>query len=572
MTQFKNVVLIFSILTNMQLFGQNASITNRYWVLEGISQDLTLESLLIPEQQQNFSLSYPQVLDDSNTYSTIEFGLGMRENQFIDINFFRPAEKGLFVFDFKRISNQGWNDNNLFIQGNDLTVDYQRSLTSRITARVSLSVDNHNYQLNGGLVDSAYIFPSLNADESLISTDVNSLDGNHSGNHVKSGLDLSFNIIDDSTKRFDLNTTVGYLRDVNRFSDNYSDLPYFKKYPVGIESNELNDSIFRNEVSGAVFLSFSSKDLIDTLNTNLLRYYSVQTGLRSGLGEINSNFDTWLFYRYSVFVDSEFWFKRWKILMSGNSVVMGLDQGSFHLNTKGSYNILSDSLRQVELNGSLSMTNDLPEMVFYRHTSQLGNIRETPNFVRSQVGDINLNHTAENSRIQCGVSFRSLGNYAVMDKNMSVERISFLAASFSVQGNLSYKRFDFSNYSAYQLTSSDHRFSLPKVVSRGSVSYNLSLFKKAISIKPGIEAVFYSDYYAMGFHPNLMNYYVQSDKMFGSYLTSNAYLNARVQAVDVSLRLENWNYDLFGQEPLVAPNYPGVPRFFQVRVKWVFKN
>jgi hypothetical protein len=125
---------------------------------------------------------------------------------------------------------------------------------------------------------------------------------------------------------------------------------------------------------------------------------------------------------------------------------------------------------------------------------------------------------------------------------------------------------------AYQMTSSDYRFSLPEVLNKGSLSYNLPLFKHAITIKPGIEGVFYSDYYAMGFHPNLMTYYVQADRKFGPYLTSHVFLNARVQSVDVSLRFENWNYDLFGQEPLVAPNYPGVPRFFQVRVKWVFKN
>lgn len=566
----KNLVLVVCILSTVQIFGQRLPVTNRYWVLDGIGRNLVLEEFGINKSDQAIGLSNQDILEDSNTYSTIEFGLGMRENQFININFFRPTEKGLFIFDFKRLSNQGWNDNNLFIQGNNLDLDYQRKLSSRVSAKARFSIANRNLQLNGGLVDSTYAFPSQDAGGGLISNDVNSLEGNYTRNEINSGIDLSYELYEDSVRSLDLNTSVCYHRDVNRFSDTYSNIAYFNKYPERGASNLLSDSIFINEVIGNASLIWRNQN--DTVSNSSLDHYLVQAGVRGGLGEVRNNLDSWNAYRYAVYVESEFQFRRLSIDLFGNNVFLGFNQGAFHLNSKGSYRIHSDSLKHFNVKANLIISNELPEMVYYRYTSQLGKIRETPEFVRSIVGDLKLNFSGKYSNIEGGVNLRSIDNYAVMDKNMSVERISFSAVAISFQGSFSYRQFYISNYSAYQITSSDYRFSLPEVISSGSVSYNLPLFKKAITIKPGIEAVFYSDYYAMGFHPNMMTYYVQSDRKFGSYLTSNAFLSATVQTVDVSLRVENWNYDLFGQEPLVAPNYPGVPRFFQVRVKWVFKN
>jgi len=84
--------------------------------------------------------------------------------------------------------------------------------------------------------------------------------------------------------------------------------------------------------------------------------------------------------------------------------------------------------------------------------------------------------------------------------------------------------------------------------------------------------LYYSDYYVTGYHPSFDVYYVQNDKKYGSYLRSDVFLKAQIQTVEIELRLANWNYDLYGQETIVAPNYRGIERYFQGRVIWKFKN
>jgi hypothetical protein len=541
-------------------------------MLSGVGKDLILENCFASPVRDDRPYFGREVSMDSNTYSTVEFGLGMNENQYINIDFNRPIKDGLLEFGFRRLSNKGWDDNNSFIQGNDLSLVFQKVVTSRLSIRSQFDLSTENYELNGGLIDSSYVFPSSLSGVGLVSSDVNTLEGNLTRNSIASQVYISYHLYSDSTKEFKLNTSLFYKREVHRFSDTYSDSPYFGKYLDRPELDVFSDSLFYNEVKGEVYLALSKRNKADSLLNRNVFDYRVNSGIRSSIGEVRNNGDDWSVYRYSAFVTSKISLGQLDLDLSGNGVLLGFDKGSYEINAIGNYQIHSDTMRTLNVKVRAVLSKELPELVFYRYTSQLGLVRENPDFIRAISGDIKLSYTSEFSNIEAGASLRELNDYAIMDKSMTIDRISFLATSFYVKGEFSYKSFEFNNYMAYQMTSSDYRFSLPEVLNKGSLSYNLPLFKHAITIKPGIEWVFYSDYYAMGFHPNLMTYYVQADRKFGPYLTSHVFLNARVQSVDVSLRFENWNYDLFGQEPLVAPNYPGVPRFFQVRVKWVFKN
>ncbi|MEQ9186959.1 MAG: putative porin, partial [Cryomorphaceae bacterium] len=141
-----------------------------------------------------------------------------------------------------------------------------------------------------------------------------------------------------------------------------------------------------------------------------------------------------------------------------------------------------------------------------------------------------------------------------------------------VQGDLAAKGFELAGIARYQLNVLSKVYDLPMISASGEFSYAFPMFNKSIYIQAGAGASYFSDYRARAYAPFMDVYYLQRNARFGNYLQLDPFMRASVQSVDVTLRLINGAYGLFGSQAMIAPGYPTVPRFLEIRIDWVFKN
>jgi len=141
-----------------------------------------------------------------------------------------------------------------------------------------------------------------------------------------------------------------------------------------------------------------------------------------------------------------------------------------------------------------------------------------------------------------------------------------------LMGDYSIQRFELSGIARYQVNVFDAVYDLPMFSVAGELSYSFPIFNKAIYLKTGTGVSYFTDYRARAYAPFMDMYYLQRSERYGNYLQVDPFVQASIQSVDVSFRFLNATYGMLGIEPVVGPGYPSVPRYFEVRIDWTFKN
>ena len=144
--------------------------------------------------------------------------------------------------------------------------------------------------------------------------------------------------------------------------------------------------------------------------------------------------------------------------------------------------------------------------------------------------------------------------------------------SVSAKQNLHFKALNWDNKLAYQTSSNEGVLSLPKF----SVYSNLYLkFKiaKVMHVQFGVDANYYTRYYAPGYTPAMMSFHTQNEVECGNFLWMNAYANVKLKKTRFFLMFSHVNQGLFGgKDTFSLPHYPLNPRKFQMGVSVDFAN
>ena len=111
---------------------------------------------------------------------------------------------------------------------------------------------------------------------------------------------------------------------------------------------------------------------------------------------------------------------------------------------------------------------------------------------------------------------------------------------------------------------------IPEIFHLSQLSYNNLLFKGNLELQVGFDFHWKSDYYAMGYDPAIMQFYVQDDFEVYSYPLVDLFINSRVNRARWFLKLNNVFELIRDRGYFATPFYPGQTTILDFGIDWIF--
>lgn len=121
-----------------------------------------------------------------------------------------------------------------------------------------------------------------------------------------------------------------------------------------------------------------------------------------------------------------------------------------------------------------------------------------------------------------------------------------------------------------QVDQQENILNVPQLVTRNTLYFSDSFFKKALYLQTGFTFQYFTSYYGNDYNPLIGEFYVQDKRKFGDFPLIDFFINAKIRQFRVFLKAEHFNSSFTGYDFYSAPNYPY--RDFTIRfgVIWDF--
>nr|WP_245402578.1 putative porin [Pontibacter sp. E15-1] len=126
------------------------------------------------------------------------------------------------------------------------------------------------------------------------------------------------------------------------------------------------------------------------------------------------------------------------------------------------------------------------------------------------------------------------------------------------------------NFGTYTNTEEANKVRVPEWLLESSVYLEGFLFKKALFSQLGVQATYFSSYFADGYMPVTQQFYVQDQFQVQAYPVVEVFLNADIKSVNLFLKMSHVNDSLLDPVYFLTPYYPGMRRSFVFGLKWMF--
>ncbi|MCU0435873.1 MAG: putative porin [Bacteroidia bacterium] len=113
---------------------------------------------------------------------------------------------------------------------------------------------------------------------------------------------------------------------------------------------------------------------------------------------------------------------------------------------------------------------------------------------------------------------------------------------------------------------------LPEFILRQSFYFEFRLFKRALQMQAGVDAEWFSGYFAQAYNPNLSQFYLQDSQEIGNYLYLDPWISIRIRPVRVFVKADHVNAGLFGRRYYIAPSYPHNDLALRLGISWIFND
>lgn len=144
--------------------------------------------------------------------------------------------------------------------------------------------------------------------------------------------------------------------------------------------------------------------------------------------------------------------------------------------------------------------------------------------------------------------------------------------SATLKQDLAFKALHWENEVTYQTSSNQTVLPLPKLALYSNL-YLQFLVAKVLHVQLGVDANYYTSYYAPVYNPATMTFHTQDEKKCGDFLYMNAYANFRLKRARFFVVYTHANGKLFGGDNYFStPHYPLNPRRIQLGVSVDFAN
>ncbi|MCB2410475.1 putative porin [Hymenobacter lucidus] len=133
-------------------------------------------------------------------------------------------------------------------------------------------------------------------------------------------------------------------------------------------------------------------------------------------------------------------------------------------------------------------------------------------------------------------------------------------------------KFYFDNQGTFTSGGDGEGLRIPALVANGKVYYQNYLFKKALFGQIGAEVYYQSRFKGYDYSPSTQQFYVQDNFTIRNYSVVDVFLITDIKTVSFFLKVAYVNQGLydFGNGYFASPYYTGLPRRFQLGIKWQF--
>ena len=133
------------------------------------------------------------------------------------------------------------------------------------------------------------------------------------------------------------------------------------------------------------------------------------------------------------------------------------------------------------------------------------------------------------------------------------------------------RHFALDNTFQYQnITQNEPVLFVPEYIVRNTLYYENTFFKKNLFLQTGFIFNYFSKYQMNAFDPLLGEFYVQTEKQYGSYPRVDFFVNAKIRNARIYLKAEHFNSGFTGNSFYSAPNYPYKDFIIRFGLVWDF--
>ena len=141
--------------------------------------------------------------------------------------------------------------------------------------------------------------------------------------------------------------------------------------------------------------------------------------------------------------------------------------------------------------------------------------------------------------------------------------------ALSAAKNFKLGDFYFEHDAVYQLSGDKNVIPLPSWLLHANWYYKNRLFK-VLLLQLGVEARYFSEYYAPSYMPAIGQFFVQKEQKTGNYPFVDLYLNVHLKKARFFLKYSHANAGISEPNYFLLPNYPANPAVLRFGLSWNF--
>lgn len=176
--------------------------------------------------------------------------------------------------------------------------------------------------------------------------------------------------------------------------------------------------------------------------------------------------------------------------------------------------------------------------------------------------------------VYAGLDYSLVSNFMYMGQDSLPHQFSneFSVLSAQASYRFRWKKMGFTPKVLYQLTNKEDILPLPQLAAKLRIDFSLNLFDGVLKTTTGLEASYFTAYYAPAYIPALRSFVLQDETKIGGYPYADVFITAQLKRARFSLRYMHVNqgwpaYDHFG-----SPGYALEGRGFKFGLSWMFHD
>jgi len=512
-------------------------------------------------------------------YTELNYVMGSNREQNFNVVFTREIFRG-FTFGVDYALNFSPSDDSPYLRSssNDQRVFFTTQYytkNKRYGIIANYLRNNIRVDENGGIVNDDIFENNIETDRRLI--DVNLMDAENLIKQSGFFIEQYFNILSPKSKKDSIKRKIDvgnisysfrYRRNQMRYTDGDSLRDFYIGHSNPLDSLSTYDSLYQDEFQNTI--KWSSIGYNDNPNDKI--FYMFMGATHSYINQMLPYDSVLISYsQITTFGGIAFNFgKSFHLDVDANYVFGGYNKNDYQLNAQ-LVQYLGNKERNIGfLKFGLNFVNKTPEWYYNKYQSNYyrwtNNLKKEKHLILS--GSYNF------KQFSAGAKFFTFSNYTYLDDSIQPKQIENgeTLLQLFVEGTIPINKFGIDTRIVYQTTSQPNIIRVPSLTGVLDIYFRTPIFKHAAILQTGFQFMYFSEYYADAYMPELRLFHIQNNKKIGNYLYADFYVTLMVKRARLFFRAAHFNGYLGDYRYYLAPGYPAQDAGFYFGASWRFHD